>query len=188
MTFFVTSVGNGAAGGNYGGLSGADQRCQELAEQAGSLGMTWRAYLSQAAIDGAAVVDARDRIGEGPWFNAAEQQVAPDLAALHSEGIDPVLMLDENGVAAAKGPAPGPEHDILTGSNEDGTAAPANRTCRNWTSNSAQDRAQVGHHDWSVIPNPISPNQNWNSVHNSTCDEAGLEAVLGSGRLYCFAI
>ncbi len=187
MSFFVTSEGNGAAGGNYGGLDGADGRCQALAEAAGSRGVTWRAYLSAAGVDGAPDVHARDRIGAGPWFNAADERVAPDVATLHAEGIDPALMLDETGAPAGKGDPPGPEHDILTGSNPDGTLAGPGLTCNNWTSGAAGDRAQVGHHDWSIIPDPITPEQNFNSVHDSRCDEDGLAAVLGSGRLYCFA-
>lgn len=188
MRFFVTSVGNGDSGGDYGGLAGADARCQELAAAAGAGDRTWRAYLSQAALDGARVVHARDRIGEGPWANAAGATVAQDLGQLHQQGIDPALMLDEQGAPAGKGAAPGPEHDIITGSDEDGMLWGAGRTCSNWTSSDPGDQVRVGHHDWSAIPMPISPNQNWVSVHDSPCDAAGMAAVLGSGRLYCFAI
>ncbi len=183
MSFFVTSVGNGPNGGDYGGLEGADARCQMLAEAAGSTLTQWRAYLS--ASEGP--VHARDRIGAGPWFNAEAVMVARDVQSLHDDQIDPSLMLDENGEPAGKGPPPGPEHDIITGSNPDGTLDVGNRTCADWTSSAGGDQVRVGHHDFSVIPNPISRNQNWNSVHESPCSEAGMANVLGSGRLYCFA-
>jgi hypothetical protein len=178
MGFFITSLGNGAMGGDHGGLTGADAFCQGLADAVGAGARSWRAYLSTSQ------VDARDRIGAGPWRNAAGQVVAADLASLHAGGIDPALMLTEAG-APPDGEVPGQEHDILTGSNEDGTAH--GNTCQDWTSNDSSDSARVGHHDWSIIPNPVSPNQNWNSVHNTPCDEAGLVNNLGTGRLYCFA-
>jgi hypothetical protein len=188
MRFFVTSVGNGPNGGDYGGLEGADARCQMLAEAAGSQLSQWRAYLSVTDGGEGSPVHARDRIGAGPWFNAAGALVAQDVQSLHDDQIDPALMLDENGDPAGKGPPPGPEHDMITGSNPDGTLDGGNRTCADWTSSAAGDRVQVGHHDFSVIPNPISPNQNWNSVHDSPCSAAGMANVLGSGRLYCFAV
>jgi hypothetical protein len=179
MTFFVTSVGNGPNGGNFDGLEGADAFCQSLADAVGAGALTWRAYLSTST------VDARDRIGPGPWYNAALEVVATDLAALHASGIEPARMLTENG-ASPDDEVPGAGHDILTGSNEDGTAHP--NTCNDWTSNANGDDGRVGHHDWSIIPNPITPDQSWNDVHNAPCNEAGMINVLGIGRLYCFAL
>ncbi len=186
MSFFVTSTGNGADAGNQGGLAGADARCQALGDVAGATGRVWRAYLSTAPIFGfgGVLVHARDRIGTGPWHNYVGAEVAADVDGLHANGIDPGLMLTDTG-----GTVPSNEHDILTGSNPDGTAlesfpgnpsAPA-PTCFNWTSSSAGDYAYVGHADWA-------PGQSWNSAHESECHEAGLAATAGSGRLYCFAL
>lgn len=191
MTFFVTSTGNGSNGGNYGGLDGADARCQALATIAGADDRSWAAYLSTAPIDGVpgGLVHARDRIGSGPWHNFAGQLVAADLSSLHANGIAAELMLTETGNTV---PASGPEneHDILTGSFADGsamTAFPGNPTapppnCLNWTSASANDFSFVGHTDASLF------DQSWNSQHESGCDEAGLRATAGTGRLYCFAL
>jgi len=180
MSFFVTSVGSGESGGDLGGLEGADTICQDLAEAAGAGDQTWHAYLSTDT------ENARDRIGAGPWFNQAGVQIAASLAELHAEGTvfngAPNLILDENGVNA-----PGPEHDILTGSNADGTAA-AGLNCDNWTSNSADltENPRVGHSD--IPGNPMfSPS--WNGAHESAnCSQAGLTMRGGAGRLYCFAI
>ena len=187
MSFFVTSVGNPKKGGNYGGLSGADLHCQTLAQNAGAKKTAWRAYLSTVGINGGQRVNARDRIGSGPWYNHAGEQVAANLDTLHSEmGIAPARMLDERG-ALLDDELPGENHDILTGSSEQGTPV-SGETCRDWTSSEAEHNGRVGHHDWSDIPNPITKDQSWNSVHRSPCDPTGMKRDLGSGRLYCFAI
>jgi hypothetical protein len=181
LSFFVTSTGSGDAGGNVGGLDGADAKCQDLAEAVGSA-RTWRAYLSTTE------ENAVDRIGEGPWFNADGVLVATDLESLHTAGLprEPVnLVLDENGDAV-----PANQHDILTGSNEDGELLVAGDAgladnCNDWTSNSADPPgARVGHSD---IPDPMfSPS--WNSAHTTAgCSAALLQMVGGAGRLYCFA-
>ncbi len=185
MSFFVTSMGNGADGGNYGGLSGADERCQTLAAAAGAGARTWRAYLStDADLDIGEAVDARDRIGAGPWHNAAGTLVASDVDGLHSGGIDSALMLDEMGNGIDRS-----EHDLLTGSGADGRIrktgspqAPDGRpaTCQNWTSNSRGDFGRVGHSDGGTT--------GWNDVHDTRCSEDGLNAVSGAGRIMCFAI
>lgn len=182
MGFFVTAAGSGAPGGDLGGLEGADERCQNAATAAGAGTRIWRAYLS---VEGPPVVNARARIGEGPWRNARGELVAMDVDSLHTDGIVPSLMFDENGMGLDD-EIPGAGHDILTGSNEDGTVREG-RTCADWSSSQRADRAQVGHHDWSDIVNPISPNQNWNSVHDTRCDEDSLIRTLGIGRIYCFA-
>lgn len=172
FSFFVTSAGSGAAGGNLGGLAGADAMCQDLAETAGST-RTWRAYLSSSA------EAARDRIGDGPWLNTAMQMVAADNDALHRIGLaggDPQLVLDENGVQL-----PGGEHDILTGSGADGTLSGG--ACQDWTSNDPGDQCRLGHGDFG------GSSSSWNDAHNSQgCDEQSLINSAGSGRLYCFAI
>ncbi len=177
LSFFVTSVGSGAAGGNYGGLAGADELCRSLAEAVGADSRLWRAYLSTRARD------ARDRIGVGPWYNADGVMIASDLDDLHAEGPflgNPTEVLDENGE-----PVPVLEHDIVTGSLVDGTLAEG-RTCSDWTSDSADEVAQVGHSDLATIPGVPSI---WNSAHESaSCTEEGLAERLGSGRIYCFAV
>lgn len=177
LSFFVTSVGSGAAGGNYGGLDGADELCASLADAVDAGSREWRAYLSTAD------VDARDRIGIGPWYNAAGVMIAADLEELHAVGPFigvPTEVLDENGA-----PVPIVEHDIVTGTLADGTLA-AGRTCLDWTSDSPDEVAQVGHSDLITIPGVTSI---WNSSHESaSCTEAGLAERLGSGRIYCFAV
>lgn len=177
LSFFVTSVGSGDAGGDLGGLEGADATCQALAEAVGEGARTWHAYLSTSA------VDARDRIGDGPWYNAAGEMIAVDVAALHTDGLsngDPQHALDEHGDTV-----PGNEHDILTGSQEDGTLLP-DATCDDWTSGSGGDQARVGHSDIPMNP-MFSPS--WNSAHTTPgCGPGQLEQVGGAGRLYCFAI
>jgi hypothetical protein len=180
MSFFVTSEGSGVLGGNLGGLEGADEICQGLADAAGAGDKTWRAYLSTDT------VDAATRIGEGPWFNQAGVQIAASLDELHAAGTvfngDPNLILDENGQNA-----PAAQHDILTGSNADGTAA-VGLNCDNWTSDSADltENPRVGHSD--IPGNPMfSPS--WNAAHEAAnCSEDGLTQRGGNGRLYCFAI
>lgn len=177
FSFFVTSVGSDERGGNYGGLSGADQFCSSLASGAGAGSRTWRAYLSTAE------EDARDRIGVGPWYNAAGVRVAENLRQLHTEGIplsgEPVI-LDENGQ-----PVPFREHDIVSGTRSDGTWYEG-RTCQEWTSNAESAIAQVGHSDDF---SPAGRDSRWNSTHESlSCSQEGLAARLGAGRIYCFAI
>lgn len=187
MSFFITSKGPGD-GANLGGLAGADAHCKSLAEAAGSSGKTWRAYLSAAAMDGKAAVNARDRIGEGPWFNAKGIQVAGNLDELHysNVGLGKEGSLTEAGkVVNGRGDSPN-QHDILTGSQLDGTAFTdgADHTCGNWTKN-GEGSAQVGHHDRTgggQVPS------SWNSAHGSRgCSQANLVATGGNGYFYCFA-
>jgi hypothetical protein len=187
MTYFITSAGpgNGAA---LGGLKGADQHCQMLAKAAGAGNRTWHAYLSTAASGGQAAVNARDRIGKGPWYNAKGVMVAKDVADLHSENnnLKKDTSITEKGeVVNGRGDTPN-QHDILTGSQLDGTTFTdgADHTCNNWTS-SADGSAQVGHHDrQGGGTNPTS----WNSAHGSKgCSQANLVGTGGSGRFYCFA-
>ncbi len=177
MSFFATSVGSGKDGGNLGGLEGADATCQALADAAGQGACTWRAYLSTST------ENARDRIGAGPWENFDGDVVADSVEALHTDGLpngDPQLVLDETGSEV-----PGNEHDILTGSMEDGTVL-ADSTCADWTSNSEDDVGQVGHSDIPANPN-FSPS--WNAAHLSQgCTAQNLQNTGGSGRLYCFAL
>jgi hypothetical protein len=184
MSFFVTSVGVGD-GANLGGLEGADAHCQSLAEAAGAGGRTWRAYLSTSG-DGA--VNARDRIGSGPWVNAAGVEIAASVEELHTEPnkINKETAVDENGqMVKGRGDEPN-QHDILTGSQQDGTAFPAgeDRTCSNWTSN-AEGAAMVGHHD--LIGNRQGINF-WNFSHPSRgCSQENLVDTGGAGLFYCFA-
>ena len=191
-TFFVTSasIGNG---GNLGGLAGADNQCQTLAQAAGMGAKTWRAYLSTQAADGKPAVNARDRIGKGPWTNVKGVVVAKDVAELHGTNkIDKQTALTEKGdVVNGFGDTPN-RHDVLTGSQPDGTAfAPENdRTCKNWTS-STQGAAMVGHSDISGPPtNPTA--KSWNTAHPSRgpdggCSQADLKSTGGDALLYCFA-
>ena len=184
MTFFITSRGSGK-GADYGGLAGADRHCQQLASAAGAGGHTWHAYLST---QGPGAVNARDRIGKGPWRNAKGVVIAENLDQLHgSNRLDKQTALTEKGeVVNGRGDTPN-QHDILTGSQADGTAFTdgADHTCKNWTSNGSDGSAQVGHHDrLGGGANPTS----WNSSHGSKgCSQANLVATGGSGRFYCFA-
>ena len=188
MSFFITSVGSGD-GANLGGLAGADAHCQNLAEAAGSRGKTWRAYLSAHADGNQPAVNARDRIGFGPWYNARGVMVAENLNRLHSEFMDlgKQNSLNENGeVVNGRGDSPN-QHDILTGSSLDGRTIDdgQNHTCGNWTS-SGVGTAQVGHHDRQG--GGANPNS-WNSAHGSRgCGQADLVATGGNGYFYCFAI
>ncbi len=192
MSFFVTSVpaGNGA---NLGGLAGADKHCQQLAAAAGAGGRTWHAYLSASAEGGKPAVNARDRIGTGPWFNAKGGRVAQGLADLHGDTLDLARVgntltrataLTEKG-DAVKGFGDTPnQHDILTGSQPDGRAYTdgADHTCKNWTSN-GEGTAQLGHFDRTG-----GPNVSWNSSHASRgCSQENLVSTGGAGLLYCFA-
>jgi hypothetical protein len=190
MSFFVTSVGKGD-GANFGGIAGADAHCQSLAAAAGRGAATWRAYLST---QGAGAVNARDRIGNGPWFNARGQRVAQNVAELHGDTIEQarlgnalgkqLSLTEKNTVVNGVGDKPN-EHDVLTGSQTDGRAYTdaADHTCGNWSSNAATGSAQVGHSDKQG-----GGNGSWNSTHGSKgCGQANLVATGGAGLLYCFA-
>ncbi|MDA7085477.1 hypothetical protein PH586_03605 [Pseudomonas sp. SA3-5] len=189
MTFFVTSEGSGQ-GANFGGLAGADAHCLKLAGLAGAGQHTWHAYLSTSASDGAAAVNARDRIGKGPWQNAEGVVIAKDVAQLHGDNhLAKDTALDEHG-AMIKGRGDTPNrHDILTGSQADGTAFAADQdhTCGNWTS-SSEGSAQVGHHDRMGLRDD-APSRSWNSSHPTRgCSDEGLRSTGGAGLLYCFAV
>jgi hypothetical protein len=181
MSFFVTSVPAGA-GGAIGGLAGADAHCQRLAEAAGSTGKTWRAYLSAPAGDATPAVHARNRIGRGPWFNARGVQIAAGLEDLHGPGnqIGRNTALAETGESARFLP-----HDMLTASNEDGTLADGDSTCRGWKS--TVGFAVLGHSD---KVGTIGPDANsWNSAHLSEgCTAEAFRGTGGNGLFYCFAV
>jgi hypothetical protein len=185
MSFFITSVGVGN-GGDLGGLEGADRHCQSLAQAAGAGGKTWHAYLSTQGQGG---VNAKDRIGSGPWFNAKGVQIAASIADLHSNNrISKETGLDERGMAVkGRGDTPN-QHDMLTGTQQDGTAVPGpdDATCSNWTSSTdGRGSAVVGHHD--LIGNTQGPNF-WNYSHKTPgCSPANLQRVGGGGLFYCFA-
>ena len=190
MTFFITSDGPGK-GGDLGGIAGADVHCTRLAQAAGTTGKTWRAYLST---QGAGAVNAKDRIGAGPWQNAKGIVVAKSVADLHSasNNLNKDTALSEKGATInGRGDTPN-RHDILTGSQSDGTAFPAgdDRTCNNWTSG-ANGAAMVGHHDRKGL-NETPPMLSWNSSHPSRgtgggCTQADLKGTGGDGLFYCFA-
>jgi hypothetical protein len=190
MSFFITSVGKGD-GANYGGLAGADQHCQNLAAAAGAGNRTWHAYLST---QGANAVNARDRIGTGPWFNAKGGRIAQNVGDLHGDTLDQARLgntltkataLDEKG-NPLKGFGDMPnEHDILTGSQLDGRAYTdgQDHTCNNYTSDS-NGTVQLGHFDRTG-----GPGTSWNSVHPSRgCSQQNLISTGGAGHLYCFAV
>lgn len=190
MTFFITSTGPGK-GGDLGGLEGADRHCQALAQAAGAGNRTWRAYLST---QGAGAVNARERIGKGPWQNAKGVMIAKDVAELHgNNNLTKQTALTEKGEAVnGRGDQP-TRHDILTGSQPDGTAFTGNedRTCGNWTK-SGEGAAMVGHHDRMGL-NEEPPAKSWNSSHPSRgpgggCAQADLRSTGGDGLLYCFAV
>jgi hypothetical protein len=187
LSFFITSVGPGN-GANLGGLTGADKHCQTLAAAAGAGSKTWRAYLSTTGADGKPGVNAKDRIGAGPWYNAKGVKVADNVAQLHSDAnsLGKQNSLTEKGeVVNGRGDTPN-KHDILTGSQLDGTAAAAgsDTTCQNWTS-AGEGAAYVGHHDkQGGGTNPTS----WNSAHLSKgCSQENLRGTGGDGLFYCFA-
>jgi hypothetical protein len=188
MSFFVTSAGSGK-GADLGGLSGADQICQKLAASVGAGGQTWRAYLSTSANGMAAAVNARDRIGRGPWQNAKGVVIAKDVETLHGANlINKDTALTEKG-DRVKGRGDQPNlHDILTGSQADGRAFSGDKdmTCSNWTS-SGTGAAMVGHHDRTGL-DQSPPALSWNSSHPSRgCSQQALAATGGGGLLYCFA-
>lgn len=180
MSFFVTSVGGGD-GANLGGLDGADVHCMKLAEAAGSTGKTWKAYLSAEG------VNARDRIGAGPWQNFKGEVIATDVANLHSADnmLTKATALSETGAPInGRGDTPN-QHDILTGSNPDGTLA-AGQTCGDWTLN-GEGSAIVGHSDRTGL-DESEPAKSWNSSHPSRgCSQDNLVGTGGAGLLYCFA-
>jgi hypothetical protein len=185
-SFFITSAGLGK-GGDLGGLEGADRHCQALAQGAGAAGKTWRAYLSTQGSGG---VNAKDRIGKGPWANAKGVEIAASVAELHAETnkINKETALDEKGMTVkGRGDTPN-QHDILTGSQRDGTAmaGPEDHTCSNWTSSAdGQGGARVGHHDLTGNPQGINF---WNFSHTTPgCAPANLQRVGGAGLFYCFA-
>ena len=189
LGFFITSVGKGD-GANLGGLAGADAHCQALAKAAGGGARTWRAYLSATAAGGQAAVNARDRIGAGPWYNAKGVMVAQNVADLHNDATTKLgkenSLTEKGAVVNGRGDTPN-QHDILTGSNLDGTLASGagDTTCGNWTSNKADGSALVGHHDRQG--GGANPNS-WNSAHPSKgCSQQNLIATGGNGYFYCFA-
>jgi hypothetical protein len=182
MSFFVTSEPAGD-GGNFGGLAGADAHCQTLAAAAGSRKREWRAYLSTSADAQHGAVNARDRIGTGPWFNARGTQIAADLQDLHGSGnkLGGRTSLDEHGNLVLAH-----VHDVLTGSNADGTAATGDVTCRNWTS--TDGHAMVGHSN-KVGGIGGDRARSWNSAHLSEgCSVPALQKLGSGALLYCFAV
>jgi hypothetical protein len=193
MSFFVTSSGTGK-GADLGGLSGADSRCQQLAQTAGAGAKTWHAYLSTQAANGQPAVNARDRIGNGPWQNAKGAVVAKNLDDLHSlnNNLTKQTALTEKG-DTVKGRGDNPnEHDALTGSTMEGRAFPPgeDRTCKNWTS-STQGTAMLGHIDRQGLTDTVEA-KSWNASHPSRgseggCSQADLKSTGGAGLFYCFA-
>ena len=188
MGFFVSSTGSGK-GADLGGLAGADKLCQSLAQSAGAGKRTWHAYLSTTASGGAKAVNARDRIGRGPWYNAKGVLIAKNVDALHEAGnINKETALTESG-AMVNGRTDKPNmHDILTGSDSQGRAfaTTADTTCGNWTK-SGTGSAQVGHHDRQGLREDTAAKA-WNHSHPSRgCSQDALRSSGGDSRLYCFA-
>ena len=184
MSFFITSAGPGD-GANLGGIDGADAHCQELADAAGAGEKTWKAYLS---VSGTNIINARDRIGSGPWYNAMGVAIAQNLEDLHSENAKTGKggsLNEKGGEVNGRGDAPN-MHDIITGSTLNGMAIAGNgdTTCSNWTNN-GEGSARVGHHDrQGGGENPNS----WNSAHGSRgCGQTDLQGTGGNGLFYCFA-
>jgi hypothetical protein len=187
-SFFVTSVGSGK-GADLGGLDGADRHCETLAEAAGIRGKMWRAYLSTQGANG---VNAKDRIGRGPWQNAKGTVIAKDVADLHSanNNINKQTALTEKGEPVkGRGDQPN-QHDILTGSQADGTAFAGNEdmTCGNWTKGGTEGAVMMGHHDRTGL-DESPPAKSWNSSHASRggCSPDALKGTGGAGLFYCFA-
>jgi hypothetical protein len=193
-SFFLTSAGPGK-GADLGGIDGADKHCQSLAQATGAGTKTWHAYLSTQAADGKPAVNAKDRIGKGPWQNVKGVVIAKDVADLHSanNNLTKQTALSEKGdVINGRGDTPN-RHDVLTGSQPDGTAfAPdGDRTCKNWTS-STQGAAMLGHSDRIGLSDDVA-SKSWNSSHPSRgpdggCSQADLKTTGGDGLLYCFAV
>jgi hypothetical protein len=189
MSFFVTSTA-GQPSANYGGLEGADKYCQTLAAKAGAGAKTWRAYLSTQAVGGATAVNARDRIGKGPWVNAKGVQIAASVADLHSPNnkISADTIVAENGKLIPSRLYTVNQHDVLTGTQADGTAFPPDKdmTCGNWTK-TGEGAAMLGHADRMGLRDDDA-SKSWNASHPSrACDMASLVATGGAGLLYCFA-
>jgi hypothetical protein len=194
MTFFVTGAGPGK-GADLGGLEGADRHCQTLAQTVGAGGKTWHAYLSTQAAGGGQAVNARDRIGHGPWQNFKKEVVAQNVEELHSDSnkLGMQISLTERGaMIPGVGYAPN-RHDVLTGSQMDGRAFPPeeDRTCSNWTS-STRGTAMVGHVDRKGLRDDAA-SRSWNSSHPSRgpdggCSQADLRSTGGDGLFYCFAV
>jgi hypothetical protein len=185
MSFFISSTGSGK-GADFGGLAGADKHCQSLAATAGAGKRTWRAYLSTS---GAKPVNARDRIGKGPWRNAKGEVIAKNVKELHANpNINKQTGLTEKGEPVnGRGDSPN-KHDILTGSQADGTAFPAgeDRTCGNWRKG-GEGAAMVGHHDRIGLRDDDA-SRSWNSSHASRgCSDPALQSSGGAGLIYCFA-
>jgi hypothetical protein len=192
MSFFVTSAGSGK-GADLGGLAGADRLCEELAKAVGASKRIWHAYLSTQAADGQPAVNARDRIGRGPWRNAKGAVIAKDVDELHgNNNVTKQTALTEKGaIVNGRGDTPN-KHDALTGTQPDGRAFPGgeDRTCHNWTS-SAQGAAMVGHIDRQGLRDD-EVSRSWNSSHLSRgpdggCSQADLRSTGGDGLFYCFA-
>ncbi|HVE50281.1 MAG TPA: hypothetical protein VNG69_11760 [Casimicrobiaceae bacterium] len=188
MTFFITSVGSGK-GADFGGIAGADKHCQTLATAAGAAPREWRAYLSTSASGSTPAVDARNRIGSGPWQNAKGVVIAKSLDELHGKNaLTKESGLSEKGeLVNGRGDTPN-KHDILTGSRPDGTAFPAepDMTCGNWTK-SGEGSAMVGHHD-RVGLSDTDAARSWNSSHATRgCSDSALVSTGGAGLIYCFA-
>ena len=189
MSFFVTSVGSGK-GADLGGLTGADAHCQSLAATVGAGARTWHAYLSAQTTAGAPADNARDRIGEGPWYNAKATLIARDLDELHGTNMltKQTALTEKGAVVNGRGDTPN-MHDILTGSQPDGTAFAAgeDKTCGNWTKSGADGSAMLGHADRSGLTDD-PPAKSWNSSHPSRgCSQDGLKGTGGNGFFYCFA-
>ena len=187
MTFFVTSAGSGK-GADLGGITGADKHCQDLAQAAGAGSRTWHAYLSTG---GASPVNARDRIGAGPWRNANGVVIAQNVADLHgaTNNVNKQTALTEKGQTIPGRGDPVNQHDILTGSSAEGTSIPgtADMTCSNWTS-SGGGAAMVGHHDRMGLRDDAA-SKSWNASHPSQgCSQANLVGTGGNGYFYCFAV
>jgi hypothetical protein len=194
MSFFVTSAGSGN-GANLGGLAGADRICQTLATAVGRGDKTWHAYLSASAANGQPAVNARDRIGSGPWYNAKGARIAQNVADLHGDTLEqarrgnniqkPTALTEKGDTINGVGDTPN-RHDMLTGSQLDGTAFTdgQDHSCSNWTSNATTGSAQLGHHDRTG-----GGNISWNSTHPSRgCSQENLVSTGGAGLFYCFAI
>ncbi len=189
MTFFITSVGSGK-GADFGGLAGADKHCQTLAAAAGAGAKTWHAYLSTQASGSSPAVNAKDRIGKGPWQNAKGVVVAKDVAELHgTNNLNKQTALTEKGDEVTDSKTPPNKHDILTGSQPDGTAfaGAEDKTCGNWTK-SGDGSAIVGHHNRAGL-DTSPPALSWNSSHPTRgCSDDALKSTGGAGLLYCFAV
>ena len=190
MSFFVTSVGGGK-GADLGGLAGADAHCQALAKAAGSTETNWHAYLSTTEPGGVAGVNARDRIGKGPWRNAKDVVIAKDVDDLHSSSnnINKQTALNEKGETVSGRGDPVNMHDVLTGSDPQGlySTAGGDTTCANWTKSGEDGSAIVGHHDRIGLRDD-APSKSWNASHPSRgCSQDNLRSSGGAGLLYCFA-